>query len=274
MSKEVITPDSYSNISNIIQNRFIIEQFAKRDFKIRYINSYLGYLWAVVNPLFQAIIYIVVFGFLVKIKTPEYNTSYSVVLLLGLLIWTFFNQSAEQASNVLVNNMHILKKVYFPRITLCIAATTTAAVDFIIALLVLLIILLFSNFENITISWRYLLIPIVIIGVLSLSLSLGMFLAILKVKYQDMKHAVPMIFQVLFFLSPIVYTQSLIPEKLLTLYKLNPIYGYISTFRWIFIDGSPNSLVSLCYALIISFILLVIAIRYFSLNERRIVDSE
>lgn len=274
MKTEIITPKSRTTLRDIVKSRYVIEQFAKRDFTIRYKNSYLGYLWAIFNPLFNALIYITIFGFLVRMQTPEYPTSYSVVLLLGLLIWTLFNQAAEQASNVLVNNMHILKKVYFPRLCLCIAATSSAAVDFFIAMVTTIIIFSIYGFSHFQVNWNMLLLPIITLGVVILALSVGTFLAILKVKFQDIKHLVPLVFQVLFFASPIVYTSSIIPKDWLLYYHMNPLYGYINAIRWVFIKNAPFEIFWFIYSLIFSLILFIIAMYYFAINERKVVDSE
>ena len=274
MKTEIITSQSRSTFADIMRARYLTFQFAKRDFTVRYKNSYLGYIWAVANPLSQSLLYIVVFGMLARVQAPDYPTSYSVVLLLGFLVWTLFNQATEQCSNVLTGNMHLLKKVYFPRINLCIASIATSLVDFCIALVVTLILMLIIGFENVGISFKLLLLPIVVVGVLLIALSIGSITAILKIKYQDFKHVMPIVFQALFFMSPVVYTQALIPERFLVYYKLNPMYGFISTFRWIFIDGAPIELVYLVYSLIFSIILFIITMRYFSGQERKIVDSE
>lgn len=274
MKTEVITAQSRTKFADIWRARYLIQQFAKRDFTVRYTNSYLGYIWAIANPLSQSLIYIVVFGMLAKVQTPDYPTSYSAVLLLGLLIWTLFNQAAEQCSNVLIGNMHILKKVYFPRINLCIASITSSVIDFCIAFGVALVLLLIFGFQNIALSFKFFLLPVVVLGVVILALAIGSFTAILKVKYQDFKHVMPIVFQVLFFMSPVVYSLSVIPAKYVFYYKLNPMYGYISTFRWMFINGAPVELGYLVYSLIASILLCIAAIYYFSKQERKIVDSE
>lgn len=274
MKTEIITSQSRSTFADIMRARYLTLQFAKRDFTVRYKNSYLGYIWAVANPLSQSLIYIVVFGMLARVQTPDYPTSYSVVLLLGFLVWTLFNQATEQCSNVLSGNMHLLKKVYFPRLNLCIASIATSLVDFVIALIVTLALMLIVGFDNVGISLKLLWLPVVVGGVLLVALSIGSITAILKVKYQDFKHVMPIMFQVLFFMSPVVYSQTLIPAKYLVYYKLNPMYGFISTFRWMFIDGAPVEFGYLAYSLIFSIILFIVMMRYFSSQERRIVDSE
>lgn len=274
MKTEIITARSRTTFADVVRARYLIWQFAKRDFTVRYTNSYLGYIWAIANPLSQALIYIVVFGVLAKVQTPDYPTSYSVVLLLGFLVWSLFNQAAEQCSNVLSGNMHLLKKVYFPRINLCIAATATSVVDFCIAFTVTIILLLSFGFTNIEIGVKFLYLPIILVGVILLALSLGSLTAILKVKYQDFKHIMPIVFQVLFFMSPVVYSQTLVPQQYLMYYKLNPLYGYISTFRWMFINGAPVELGYLVYSFVFSVILFFITMYYFSKQERKIVDSE
>lgn len=271
---EVITAQSRTTFSDVVRARYLIQQFAKRDFTVRYTNSYLGYIWAIANPLCQSLIYIIVFGVLAKVQTPDYPTAYSVVLLLGLLVWTLFNQAAEQCSNVLIGNMHLLKKVYFPRINLCIAAIATSVIDFFLAFGVALVLLLLLGFSNIAISLKFLLLPVVLIGVILLALSVGSVAAILKIKYQDFKHIMPIFFQVLFFMSPVVYSQTLVPQEFLVYYKLNPLYGYISTFRWMFINGAPVEIGYLIYSIIFSTILFIMAMYYFSKQERQIVDSE
>ncbi|HCT5465639.1 TPA: ABC transporter permease, partial [Escherichia coli] len=125
------TNNSKTTIKEIFDARYIIFQLARRDFLVRYKQTSLGLLWAIINPLVNFILYTVVFGLLVRVPTPDYSAPYSAVLVVGIIYWNFFSTCMNSVSDSLVNNMHLIKKVYFPRIVFGLSSTFVAVVDFV-----------------------------------------------------------------------------------------------------------------------------------------------
>ncbi|WP_150137423.1 ABC transporter permease [Candidatus Enterovibrio altilux] len=270
---DMLTSRTKASILDLYKYRFVIKQFAIRDIKVRYSNTYLGYLWAILNPLFTFIIYIIAFGLIIKIPTSEYNTDYYIVLLCGIFIWSYFNQATDTISSVLIHNITLLNKVYFPRMTLNLAALSVSSVDFIISTIVLIILFLCIDMFHDTNLLRLMFIPLLYVGISTLSLGIGSILAILKMKYKDFRHLVPMIFQALFFISPIVYTPSLVSKDFIFLYNLNPFVGYLEFSRWIFIHDAHLDILHIIYSLLVSIVISILGLYFFNQNERAVVEK-
>lgn len=264
--------NSKVSIFEIFLARGIVKQFALRDFKVRYKYTKLGYLWAVLNPLINSSLYFFVFGLLVKVPTPEYNAPYAAVLIAAFLLWNTLLASAESASNGLLYNMHIVTKVYFPRVTLPFASSVTSLFDFLIAFLVTIPILYY--FDAIKLSWNILIFPVLAILCYLLGSGLGLFFAILKVSLKDFRHVQPIIMQLLFFGSPVVYTSSLIPEKFKEMYDLNPIASIIEVGRGLLFNPEMINFSALVYGSVFSFIVFGLGVFFFNYHERKVVDLE
>ncbi|WP_456310192.1 ABC transporter permease [Serratia proteamaculans] len=267
----VSKPNSKTTISEIFNARFLILQLAKRDFFVRYKQTSLGWLWAVINPLTSFMLYAFVFGLLVKIPTPEYAAPYAAVLIVGILFWNFFSASLTSVSDSLINNISLIKKVYFPRATFGIASVFVALIDLIIALIFFIPVLWYLNVK-IDFYKVAMYLPFCIFTTLLFAWGVGSIMAILKVKYKDFRHVIPLVMQVLFYASPIVYTVSIVPEKYMYLYDINPFTHILSVARYAFLDGKevPSILMTLISALLVA----GIGTLYFFMNERKVVDLE
>lgn len=267
----VSTSKSKTSLKEIFDAKYIIIQLARRDFTVRYKQTSLGWLWAVINPLASFVLFAVVFGLLVRVPTPEYNAPYSAVLVVGIIYWNFFSACMNSVGDSLVNNIHLIKKVYFPRIAFGLASTFIAIVDFAIAFIFFIPILYFLDVD-IDIYRLVLITPLTMLTTVFLAWGIGCFMSILKVKYKDFRHVIPLTLQVLFYASPIVYTASLVPEKYKVYYQLNPFSHIIELARYAFLGG--HDMPSITLTLILSLAVTVFGGLYFIYNERKVVDLE
>ncbi|HBZ15803.1 MAG TPA: ABC transporter [Pantoea sp.] len=271
MDTIVSKSNSRTQFKEIMQARYLILQLALRDFTVRYKQTSLGWLWAIINPLISFALYAYVFGLLVRVPTPEYHAPYSAVLIVGIIFWNFFSSSLNLVSDSLVNNIGLINKVYFPRVSFGIASVFVSFLDFIIALVFFLPVLIYLGVDfNLTRIFVYL--PLCALITLMLAWGVGSWMAILKIKYKDFRHIVPLFLQVLFYASPIVYTSSIIPSEYHSIYYINPFSHVLELARYALLNSStePNFLPALAGA----FIIALLGGSYFIFNERKVVDLE
>ncbi|MGL9773849.1 MAG: ABC transporter permease [Sodalis sp. (in: enterobacteria)] len=269
MRSIVSKPNSVTTKSEIINAKYLILQLARRDFFVRYRQTGLGFLWAVINPLTSFIMFAFVFSLLVKIPTPEYSSPYSAVLIVGILFWNFFSASLTSVSDSLINNIGLIKKVYFPRVVFGLASVFVAVIDLLIALIFFIPVLWYLD---VTIQFPRLVVylPFCILTTLLFAWGMGAIIAILKVKYKDFRHVVPLVMQILFYASPIVYTLSIVPEKYMYLYKMNPFSHILTLARYVFLNG--KTVPSIATTLGLAMIVAIVGSVYFVMNERKVVD--
>ncbi len=198
-----------------------------RDVKIRYKQTVLGALWAIIQPVFTMLVFTLFFGKLAKV--PSDGIPYSVFSYAALVPWTFFASSLTQSSNSLVGSANLIKKVYFPRLAIPISSVMANVVDFALAFAVLLLIMLY---HGITPTWNAVFLPLLLLLALVTSLGVGLWLSALNVEYRDVRYVVPFITQFWMFATPIAYPSSLLKEPWRTIYGLNPMVGVVEGFRW------------------------------------------
>jgi len=243
--------------------------FAWRDIKVRYKQTFLGIGWAVLQPLITAAIFTVFFNRVAKIDTGSLNVPYPVFAYLGLTYWGAFATSTSNVSNSILNNAGVVNKIYFPRLIPPLAAIALSVVDFIFAILVfLLLLILFSvHVHIIGLLW---IIPALGLAMFA-SLGIGLLFAALNVKYRDMRSALPFIIQALFFMTPVIYPLSMIPERFQIYAYLNPATGAITSIKTALFNQTidwTGLLVSLASALVI----FIIGVWAFKRAERHFPD--
>lgn len=268
----ISSPNSTTSMGEILASKNLIVEFIRRDFNVRYKQTSLGFLWAIINPGVNILLFLFVFGLLVKVPTPEYNAPYAAVLISGILFWNLFSSSMMAASDAVLNNMHLLTKVYFPRIALCISSVFVSLTDFFVAFLVFIPLALFYkvHFEPSRLIFIF---PCIVIT-LMLGCGIGCFMAILKVKYRDFRHVLPLVTQALFYASPIVYTLTIVPKEFQFWYNFNPMTGIISLSRWAILGGQNLDITSLIYSFISALVLMILGVFYFIKHDRTVADYE
>jgi lipopolysaccharide transport system permease protein len=190
----------------------------------------------VLQPLLTMVVFTVIFGAFAQI--PSDGLPYALFTYTALLPWTYFAQAIGQSSVSLVNDADLIKKVYFPRLIIPLAAALAPLVDFAIALVIMLGMMAWFG---VTPTWGVSALPLFLLLTLLTALSVALFLAALNVRYRDVRHAVPFFTQCWMYASPVVYSVSLIPEQWRYLYSLNPMVGVIEGFRWALLGkASPD----------------------------------
>ena len=241
---------------------------AWRDIIVRYKQTVLGITWALIRPLLATLVSTVVFGNLAKF--PSDGVPYPILVVAGVLPWQFFANSLTECSLSLINNANLVAKIYFPRLIVPASAVIVSFVDLLISGIILLGLMAWYNFIP---DWRIITLPLFILIAFAAALGGGLWLAALNVKYRDFRHIVPFIVQFGFYISPVPYSSSVVPEKWRLLYSLNPMVSAIDGFRWALLGGRsqlylPGFIVSLG---VISLVL-ASGIWYFRKTERTFAD--
>lgn len=256
------------NVRELWRFRELFYIFAWRDFKVRYKQMAIGVAWAVLQPFVAMVIFSVFFGGLAKI--PSDDIPYPIFVYSGLLFWNYFSHSLGAAGNSLIGNEAILKKIYFPRLLLPMSATITPLVDFAFALVVLVGIMVYYQFAPSLVG--VLLLPVlVLLSFLSAS-GLGAFLAAINVRYRDVREALPFVIQTLFFVTPVIYPTTLLPERFRWLLGLNPMTGVIEAARAGIVGDRPVNVQLLLVSAAIAVTFFLVGIFYFRRTERVFAD--
>lgn len=270
-NETVIAPNSQGKISlrELWLYRELFYFFAWRDIKVRYKQSVLGIGWAILQPLLLAIIFTLFFHRIAGINSGSANIPYPVFAYLGLMYWNTFSSALNTISNSLVSSAGVITKVYFPRLIPPLAATALSVVDFCFAFMVfILILLLFTVMPGA--MGVLLLIPSLILIVVA-AFGLGTFFAALNVKYRDVRAALPYLVQTLFFMTPVIYPISMIPERYQIFAYINPATGAISTVK-AGLFHQPINWKGLLISWVVAIIMVVIGIWYFKRTEKTFAD--
>lgn len=219
--------------SDVFRYRELFAVLAGRDIAVRYKQTAIGILWALLRPLLTMIVFTFVFGRIAQL--PSEGAPYALLVFSGMVPWFFFASSVSESSGSLVANANLLSKVYFPRILIPLSSILVAAVDFLIAM-GLLIVLMFL-FDLLP-SWRLLTLPLFLTIALGAAIGLGLSFSALNIRYRDFQFIVPFLLQMGIYASPIGFSISVIPEKWHVFYALNPMVGVIEGFRWAVLGGT------------------------------------
>lgn len=242
--------------------------FTWRDIKIKYKQTVLGFLWAILQPLFMMVIFTFFFGRVLNV--PSQSLPYPVFVFSGLLIWNAFSSGLTNAANSMVNNAQIIKKIYFPRLIIPVSSILVSLFDFLMAFILFVILLVYYQQS---ISWNAIIFwPLSIAITVVATLGPGSWLAALNVKYRDFRYVIPFLIQILFFLSPIIYPVSMLQNDIVKyVVVLSPAYAAIELFR-VPLTGSIADPVLLSVSLVSGLILLCWGLFYFKRTEDLFAD--
>lgn len=255
------------NFKEIWDFREMLVLMVWRDVKVRYIQSALGIGWAVFPAISQTIIYTVIFGRLVRIDSD--GAPYSLFALCGVIPWVYFSQSLNSISSSVYGAGSFLHKVYFPRMILPLSAMLEKGFDFAVSLVVLFVVVIFFGG---TPNWNIIFLPLLILIMMIAMLGIGMFVAAIVVHFRDLLHMMGYITLALMYTSPVVYPASLVPEKYLYLYALNPTVGVIEGFRAALISTRPMPWDLIGISAAVSIFSLVAGAVYFRWTEPKFAD--
>lgn len=243
--------------------------FGWREVTIRYKQTLLGILWAVVQPLVTMVVFTFVFGRLAGFDEGT-GTPYAMITLCGVVIWEFFSQAMSKSGESLVAQSHLITKVYFPRLVIPTTYVICGAVDFGIAMLILFFMMACYGLVP---SATLLLLPVFFLLAAMAALGAGLWLSALNVKYRDVKYTIPFVVRLGIYVSPVGFLSSKIPAEYRFWYSLNPMVGVIDGFRWALSGGrTAIDLQTIMIAIAVSLLLLGSGLLHFRRAEREFAD--
>jgi lipopolysaccharide transport system permease protein len=254
------------NLGDLWRYRELLFFLVWRDIKVRYKQTVLGAMWAILQPFLNMLVFTVVFGRLARV--PSDGIPYALFTYTALIPWQLFAYALTESSSSVVLNERLITKIYFPRLVIPISSVLAGLVDFIVALPVVAAMMLWYHR---TLSWAAFTLPFFVIFALATALGVGLWLAALNVQYRDVRYTLAFIVQFWLFASPVAYSSTLIPAKWRPWYGLNPMAGVIQGFRWALL-GAPAPGAMLAVSIGVVFIVLMGGLYYFRRMERTFAD--
>ena len=248
--------------------RELLYFLTKRDIKVRYKQTVLGGLWAIIQPAFTMIIFTLFFGRLAKI--PSDGIPYPIFVYVGLLPWTYFANAVSNSGNSLVGSANLITKVYFPRLIVPSSASLAGLLDLFIAMFLLGVLMIHYQFAPNVIG--ILLFPFLVCLTFFCALGVGLWLSAMNVHYRDIRYAIPFLIQIWMFVSPVIYPVSMVEEKYQWLLALNPMGGVINAYRASILGHQPIDWTLLGISAAMILLVLISGLLYFRRMEKVFAD--
>jgi homopolymeric O-antigen transport system permease protein len=238
-----------------------------RDIKVRYKQTVIGAAWAILQPFLTMVVFSVIFGSLIRV--PSDGVPYPIFSYAALLPWNFFAAALNRSSNSLVYDANLISKVYFPRLIPPMSAVLSVTLDFAVAFVILLAMMFYYGIVP---GIAVLALPLFLLLALMTALGCGLWLSALNVKYRDIAYVIPFLAQFWFFVTPVAYPSSIIPEAWRAFYGLNPMSGVIEGFRWALLGTArvPGALIFTSTAVVV--VILIGGLFYFRRVEDEFAD--
>jgi len=254
-------------LKELLKYRELLYFLIWRDIKVRYKQTVIGALWAIIQPFFTMVIFSLFFGRLAKI--PSDGIPYPIFSYAALVPWTFFANGFSQASNSLVDSANLIRKVYFPRLAIPVSTVLSGIIDFVLAFIMLTVMMIYYGMRPTTnILW----LPFLLLLALISSLGVSLWLSTMNVQFRDVRYVIPFLTQLWLFATPIAYPSSLLSEPWRTLYGVNPMVGVVEGFRWALLgtETAPGPIIIV--SSLAAILLLVGGVIYFCRMERTFAD--
>lgn len=251
---------------NIYKYRELLKANVKKEIRGKYKGSFLGIMWSFVNPLLMVLVYAIVFPYIMRVQ----QENYLIFLIAAIIPWTFFTTVINQGTTTILNNANLVKKVYFPREILPISVVVSGLINFFISCL---IILLFVILGGVGISWHILFLPFVALVQCVLSLAIIFVLSAIEIYVKDVEYIVNFILQMLFYVTPILYSADILPSNIGIILNINPMTHLINAYRDIFLYHIVPGVRGLFYIFLISLVLLVIGYKIFKKLEKGFAEE-
>lgn len=257
----------FIDIKELIRYKDLLFFLVVRGIKARYAQSVLGVGWAIIQPLFQTLVFTVIFGNLAKVSSD--GLPYAVFSFTAMVPWTYFQGTLKDSANSLVANAGMISKVYFPRLVLPLSAAFNKLLDFLIASVILAGFLIYYQMVP---NWTIVYLPLLLLILIMSSLGIGMWLSAMAVQYRDIKHVNTFLVQLLMYGTPVIYSTSEIPLQYQNWYALNPMVGVIEGFRSIFLGTMEFPMTWVGIGFVVSVVLFLTGSLYFRKMERIFAD--
>ncbi|MCS6991426.1 MAG: ABC transporter permease [Chitinophagales bacterium] len=255
------------NLPELLRYRDLLWLLAYRDYRVRYAQTFLGFAWAFVQPLLTMIVFILVFNKAAGVDTGD--IPYPVFVMTGLWAWSYLSFVLTQGGQSLILSSHLITKVYFPRLLIPLAKSLVAFIDFSVTFVFLVVLMLVYQYAP---SPNVITLPLWLLALIALSVSAGIWLSALTIRFRDIQHAIPFLVQIGLYFSPVAYHSSRVPEQYHTLFYLNPLAAIIDGFRWAVLGTPLPEFPYLAYSLAVIVLLLVSGLYYFKRTERIMAD--
>lgn len=254
-------------VKELWQYREMIISLVKRDLKSKYKGSVLGFMWMFLNPLFQLIIYTIVFSVIMKSGIEQFY----LFLFVALIPWLFFSTCLAAGTTVIFAQQDMIKKIYFPREVLPIAFTTSQFVNMLLSFVVIFVVFGVSSRG---LNPKVLIfLPIVMLIEYLLSLGVTYIVSALTVYFRDLEHILSIVSMAWMYMTPILYDASTVPEELLPLFNLNPMTPIIASYRDIFYYGVPPKPEDMLRAFVFAIIILIVGQFAFKYLQRHFAEE-
>ena len=259
-------------LASVWQYRSFIRGSVIREFQSRYRNSLLGGLWTLLNPLAMILIYTLIFSQVMQARLPGVETpfAYSIFLMAGILPWNFFIDILNRFQSVFLENAALIKKINFPKICLPVIVLINCSINFAIVFVLFLSFLVFSNQFPGWVIFAF--IPVLILQV-ALAMGLGIIVGVLNVFFRDVGQFFAIFLQFWFWLTPVVYSITLVPEVLRQILIFNPMTPIIVAYQGIFLQAQEPSWLSLWPTLVVAILLNALGLRLFRKHQVEMVDE-
>jgi lipopolysaccharide transport system permease protein len=255
------------DLREIWNYRELLYFLTKRDIKVRYKQTVLGGLWAIIQPAFTMIVFTLFFGRLANM--PSDGQPYPIFVYAGLLPWTYFANAVTASGNSLVGSAHLITKVYFPRLIVPASGALAGLLDFFIATLLLGVLMIYYQYLP---GLAILLFPFLVGLTFLCALGVGLWLSALNVQYRDIRYAIPFLVQIWMFLSPVIYPVSIVKAQYQWLLALNPMGGVINAYRASILGHQPIDWALLGLSTLMIVLLFLSGLCYFRRMERVFAD--
>jgi len=260
------------NLGDLWQYRELVFFLTWRDLLVRFKQTVLGAAWAIINPVINMIVLEFIFGRLAGIESG--NIPGPIFRFAAVLPWMLFSRALSSTGNAMLANRAMITKVYFPRLIIPLSTILSGLVDFAISFIVFIAMMIYYSILPPADIW---LLPLFIVLAMVAALGVGLWLAALNVLYRDIGYVLPVLTQLLFFISPLGFSISAVPDSLQWVYALNPMVGVIEGFRWTLLGIEPVAVLSLlqiiCLSSASAFVFLISGLYYFRRMERTFADT-
>jgi len=255
------------DLKSLWQYRELLYFLIWRDVKVRFKQTVIGAGWAILQPLLTMLIFTVVFSYFAKI--PSGGIPYPIFSFTALLPWTYFSQALSVSGASLVSSSNLISKIYFPRLIIPIASTLSPLVDLGLNFIVLVGLMVWYRYTPI---WAIVILPLFLLLAFATALAVSLWLSALMVRYRDIRYIIPFMVQFWLYASPVAYPLSVVPEKWLLLYSLNPMVSVIEGFRWALLGAAPPDFKLMSISATVVILLLLGGIVFFKRQEQSFAD--
>jgi lipopolysaccharide transport system permease protein len=257
----------FGNLNELWDYRELLLFLTWRQIIVRYKQTVIGMTWALLQPLLSTIIMTVVLNAFLDISSGD--IPYPIFILTGLIHWKYFSDALTQSGQSLVQNTHLISKVYFPRLIIPISSSLSPLVDYALSFFILLAAM---PIFGVTPTWQIIFVPLLVAFSFFTALSVSLWLAALNVRFRDTNYVIPFLIQIWMYLTPIIYPVETVPEKLRALYSVNPMVGVVQGARWALLGTENPDFTAIAIGIAGVAILLMGGIVFFNRMERSFAD--